>query len=82
VVEWGDLAKALLEWTRLKSRIKLLAYDIKAGYDKDMNKHVLVAQIVIACETARDCSKIQDGLDYLFSHFEELKDKPLSLLRA
>jgi hypothetical protein len=82
VVEWGDLMKAVMEWARLRNRIKLLAYDIKTGYEKDMNMHILVAQIVIACETARDCSKIQDGLDYLFSHFEELKEKPLSLLRA
>jgi hypothetical protein len=82
VVEWGDLARALMEWARLKSRIKLLAYDIKTGYDKDMNKHLLVAQIVIACETARDCKKVEEGLDYLFENFEQLKDKPLSLLKT
>ena len=82
MVEWSEIAKALLEWSRLKSRIKLLTYDIKTDYEKEMNKHILVAQIVIACETARDCSKVEEGLDYLFSHFEELKDKPLSLLRA
>jgi len=82
VVEWSEIARALMEWARIRNRIKLVAYDIRTGYEKDMNKHILVAQIVIACETARDCSKIQDGLDYLFSHFEELKDKPLSLLKT
>ena len=82
MVEWSEIARALMEWARIRNRIKLVAYDIRTGYEKDMNKHILVAQIVIACETARDCSKIQDGLDYLFSHFEELKDKPLSLLKT
>jgi len=81
VVEWSEIAKALLEWSRLKSRIKLLTYDIKTGYEKEMNKHLLVAQIVIACETARDCSKVKDGLDYIFSNFEELKDKPLTFIK-
>jgi hypothetical protein len=73
--------KAVMEWVRIRSRIKLLAYDIKTGYDSTSNKHVLVANIAIACETARDCKKIEEGLDYIFSHFEELKDKPLSLLK-
>ena len=81
MVEWSEIAKALLEWSRLKSRIKLLTYDIKTGYEKEMNKHLLVAQIVIACETARDCSKVKDGLDYIFSNFEELKDKPLTFIK-
>lgn len=80
-MELADLGKALLEWTRLRSRIKLLAYDISTAYDSDMNKHVLKATIVIACDTARDCKKVEEGLDYVFSNFEELKNKPLSLLR-
>jgi len=82
VVEWSEIAKALLEWSRLRNRIKLLAYDVKTGYESNMNKHVLVANIVIACETARDCSKVRDGLNYLFENFEQLKDKPLSLLKT
>jgi hypothetical protein len=82
VVEWSEIARAIMEWARLRSRIKLLSYDIKTGYEKEMNKHFLIASIAIACETARDCKKIEEGLDYLFSHFEELKDKPLSLLKA
>jgi hypothetical protein len=47
-----------------------------------MNKHLLKAAIVIVCDTARDCKKVEEGLDYLFSHFEELKEKPLSLLKT
>jgi hypothetical protein len=80
-VELADLGKALLEWARIRNRIKLLAYDVATGYDRDTNKHILKATIVIACETARDCSKVEEGLSYLFENFEELKDKPLSLLR-
>jgi hypothetical protein len=82
MVELAELGRVLLEWARIKNRIKLLAYDTRTEFSKEMNKHILKAVIVITCETARDCSKIQDGLDYLFSHFEELKDKPLSLLRT
>jgi hypothetical protein len=70
-----------LEWARLRSRIKLLAYDISTAYDGDMGKHVLKATIIIACDTARDCKKVEEGLDYVFSNFEELKEKPLSILR-
>jgi hypothetical protein len=81
-MELSDLARAIMEWARIKNRINLLAYDITTGYEKEINKHLLVAKIVIACETARDCSKIQNGLDYLFENFEQLKDKPLSLLRT
>jgi len=81
MVELAELARALMEWSRLRNRIKLLAYDTKTEFNKDMNKHILKAVIIISCETARDCSKIQDGLDYLFEHFEELKDKPLSLIK-
>jgi hypothetical protein len=71
-----------LEWARIRNRITLLAYDIDMEYSREMNKHVLKAIIVISCEGARDCKKIQQGLDYLFTHFEELKDKPLSLLKT
>jgi hypothetical protein len=81
MVELGDLGRALLEWARIRSRIKLLAYDIQTEFSKEMNKHILKAVIIISCDTARDCSKIEGGLDYLFSHFEELKDKPLALLK-
>ena len=81
MVELGELGKTLLEWARLRNRIKLLAYDIDTEFSKDMNKHVLKAVIIISCDTARDCKKIEEGLDYLFSHFEELKDKPLSLIK-
>jgi hypothetical protein len=81
MVELGDLGRALLEWTRIRNRIKLLAYDIQTEFNKDMNKHVLKAVIVITCETARECKKVEEGLDYIFSNFEELKDKPLSLLK-
>ena len=82
MVEWSEIARALMEWARLRSRVKLLAYDIKTGYESSMNKHVLVVNIAIACETARDCKKVEEGLDYIFSHFEELKDKPLTLLKT
>ena len=81
-MELSDIARALMEWTRLKNRIKLLAYDIDTEYNRDINKHILKAVIVISCDGARDCKKIQEGLDYLFTHFEELKDKPLSLLTS
>jgi hypothetical protein len=79
-MELSDLANAILEWARIRNRITLLAYDIEVEYSREMNKHVLKAIIVISCEGARDCKKIQQGLDYLFKHFEELKDKPLNLL--
>jgi len=81
MVELGELGRALLEWARIRNRINLLAYDIDTEFNKDMNKHVLKAVIIISCDTARDCKKIEEGLDYLFSHFEELKDKPLSLIK-
>jgi hypothetical protein len=81
MVELADLGRALLEWTRIKNRIKLLAYDTRTEYSKDMNKHILRAVIIIACDNARDCKKIEEGLGYLFEHFEELKDKPLTLLK-
>jgi hypothetical protein len=73
--------KAVMEWARLRNRIKLVAYDIKTGYDSTSNKHVLIANIAIMCETARDCKKIEEGLDYIFSNFEELKDKPLTFIK-
>jgi hypothetical protein len=80
-MELADLGRALLEWARIKNRIKLLAYDLDTEFNKDMNKHILKAVIIISCDTARECKKIEEGLDYLFSHFEELKVKPLSLLK-
>jgi hypothetical protein len=80
-MELSDLARALMEWARIRNRIKLLAYDIDTEFNKDMNKHLLKATIVIVCDTARDCKKVEEGLDYLFSHFEELKDKPLNLIK-
>jgi hypothetical protein len=80
-VELADIARALMEWARIRNRIRLLAYDIDKEFSKEMNKHILKATIVIVCETARDCKKIEEGLDYLFNHFEELKDKPLSLIK-
>jgi hypothetical protein len=81
MVELGELGRALLEWARIKSRIKLLAYDIQTDFNKDMNKHVLKAVIIISCDTARECKKVEEGLDYIFSNFEEIKDKPLSLIK-
>jgi hypothetical protein len=78
----SDLARALMEWSRLRNRIKLLGYDVKTEYDASGGRHLLAASIVISCDTARDCSKIKEGLDYLFENFEELKDKPLTLLRT
>jgi hypothetical protein len=81
MVELGDLGRALLEWARIRGRIKLLAYDIQTEFSKDMNKHILKAVIVITCDTARECKKVEEGLDYLFNHFEEIKDKPLSLIK-
>jgi hypothetical protein len=81
MVELSDLGRALLEWARIRSRISLLAYDIDTEYSRELNKHILKAVIVITCETARECNKVKEGLDYLFEHFEELKDKPLSLLK-
>jgi hypothetical protein len=82
MVELAELGKALLEWARIRNRIKLLAYDTKTEYSKEMGKHILKAVIVISCDTARDCSKVEEGLNYVFSNFEELKDKPLSLLKT
>ena len=79
-MELSDIARALMEWARLRNRIRLLAYNIDTEYDREIGKHILKAVIVLSCEGARDCKKIQEGLDYLFTHFEELKDKPLSLL--
>jgi hypothetical protein len=81
MVELAELGRALMEWARIRNRIKLLAYDIQTEFNKEMNKHILKAVIVITCDTARDCSKVEEGLDYLFEHFEELKDKPLALLK-
>ena len=81
-MELLDIARALMEWARLKNRITLLAYDIDTEYNKEMNKHILKAVIVVSCEGARDCKKIQEGLDYLFTHFEELKETPLNLLKT
>jgi hypothetical protein len=80
MVELAELGRALLEWARLKNRIKLLAYNTITEYNREMNKHILKAVIVLSCDGARDCKKIEEGLDYLFTHFEELKDKPLNLL--
>ena len=82
MVDLGELGRALLEWTRIRNRIKLLAYDTRTEYSKEMNKHILKAVIIIACDTAKDCSKIEEGLNYLFEHFEELKDKPLTFLKT
>jgi hypothetical protein len=82
MVELGELGRLLLEWARIRNRIKLLAYDTRTEFSKEMNKHILRAVIIISCETARDCSKVEEGLDYLFEHFEELKDKPLTLLKT
>jgi hypothetical protein len=82
MVDLGELGRALLEWARLRNRIKLLAYDTQTDFDRDMNKHILKAVIVISCEAARDCRKIEEGLDYLFNHFEELKETPLNLLKT
>jgi len=81
MVELADLGRALLEWARIRNRIKLLAYDTKTEFNKEMNKHILKAVIVITCDTARDCSKIEEGLEYLFQNFEQLKETPLSLLK-
>ncbi|MFZ8788696.1 MAG: hypothetical protein ACO2OZ_03395 [Acidilobaceae archaeon] len=82
MVELGELGKALLEWARIRNRINLLAYDINTEFNKDMSKHVLKAVIIISCDTARDCSKVEDGLTYLLDNFEKLKDKPLTLLTS
>jgi hypothetical protein len=80
-MDLGDLARAIMEWARIKNRIRLLAYDTNTEFNKDMNKHILKAVIIISCDTAKDCRKVEEGLDYLFNHFEELKDKPLSLIK-
>jgi hypothetical protein len=80
-MELADLARAVVEWARVKGRIKLLAYNIETEYNREMNKHILKVDIVISCETARECRKIEEGLDYLFNNFETLKDKPLSLIK-
>jgi len=77
----SELTKALVEWSRLRNRIKLVGYDIRTEYDATGDRHLLIANIVISCDTARDCGKVKEGLDYLFENFDELKDKPLSLLR-
>jgi len=82
MVELAEIGRALLEWARIRNRIKLLAYDTRTEYSKEMGKHILKAVIVITCEAARDCSKIEEGLRYLFENFEELKDKPLTLLKT
>jgi hypothetical protein len=82
MVDLGELGRALLEWARLRNRIKLLAYDTQTDFDRDMNKHILKAVIVISCEAARDCKKIEEGLEYLFQNFEQLKETPLNLLKT
>jgi hypothetical protein len=82
MVELAELGRALLEWSRLRNRIKLLAYDTQTDFDRDMNKHILKATIVISCEAARDCKKIEEGLEYLFQNFEQLKETPLNLLKS
>ena len=81
VVELADLGRALLEWARIRNRIKLLAYDVKTEFSKEMNKHILKAVIIIACDNARDCKKVEEGLEYLFQNFEQLKDKPLTFIK-
>jgi hypothetical protein len=81
MVELAELGRALLEWARIRNRIKLLAYDTQTEFSKEMNKHILKAVIIISCEAARDCKKIEEGLEYLFQNFEQLKDKPLSLIK-
>lgn len=80
-MELADLARALMEWARIRNRIKLLAYDTQTEYSKEMERHILKAVIIISCDTARECKKVEEGLDYLFNHFEELKDKPLNLIK-
>ena len=82
MVELADLGRVLLEWARIKNRIKLLAYDTKTEFNKEMNKHILKAVVVITCDTARECSRIEEGLEYLFQNFEQLKETPLSLLKT
>jgi hypothetical protein len=79
-MELTDIGRAILEWTRIRNRITLLAYDIEKEYNREMNKHILKAAILISCDTARDCSKIEEALTYLFNNFDKLKDKPLTLL--
>jgi hypothetical protein len=79
-MELSDLARAIMEWARIKNRITLLAYDVDKEYNREINKHILKAAILISCDTARDCSKIEDALTYLFTNFDKLKDKPLTLL--
>jgi len=81
-MEITDLARALMEWARLRNRIKLLAYQINKEFSRDMNKHILKATIIISCDTARDCDKVEQGLTYLFDNFDKLKDKPLTLLTS
>jgi hypothetical protein len=80
-MELADLGRALLEWARIRNRIKLLAYDIETEFNKEMNKHILKAVIIISCDTARECKKVEEGLDYLFNNFEELKNKPLTFIK-
>ena len=81
-MELSDLGRAILEWARLRNRIKLLAYQIDKEFSRDMNKHILKATIIISCDTARDCDKVEQGLTYLFDNFDKLKDKPLTLLTS
>ena len=40
-MEPSNIARALMEWARLRNRIKLLAYDIVTEYDREMGKHIL-----------------------------------------
>jgi hypothetical protein len=82
MVELAELGRALLEWARLRNRIKLLSYDTRTEYSKEMNKHILKAVIVISCDNVRDCKKIEEGLEYLFQNFEQLKEMPLTLLKT
>lgn len=82
MVDLGELGRALLEWTRIRNRIKLLAYDTQMEFSKEMNKHILKAVIIISCDTARECKRIEEGLEYLFQNFEQLKETPLNLLKT
>ena len=82
MVELAELGRALLEWARIRNRIKLLAYNTMTEYNREMEKHILKATIVISCEAARDCKKIEEGLEYLFQNFEQLKETPLNLLKT
>jgi hypothetical protein len=79
-MELTDLGKAILEWARIRNRITLLTYDVETDYSREINKHLLKATILISCDTARECNKIKEALTYLFDNFDEIKDKPLTLL--